>query len=280
MPKVNIYIAYADADKGRLNTLLEWLHPMKDEVNIWYRNPPANLPSLALPWRILLFWYRPPNYMAEYFRVLEQQKLRAHLYFFLASPAALEDARVLKEIGIANQRKTAGDWRSPRLFRLVAGKCNWQAHQPWKALAALEPEVVLASAQRREWIQVVEAIDFHVKFIQPILREVRFYQGRPVSEDVYNPQGLDDIPLPDLNDDPASVTFETPSVSYPPAWAGWLVLVLIILAGGRSLTSERARVRTDIHLDARPAKEYQVEYPRENPYRPPADTAVVWPPAD
>jgi hypothetical protein len=277
MSKVNVFISHDPSDRAEVEALLEWLFPMTDEVNIWCNVPPSDLPVMPLPWRILFFWHRPHNYLREYYRVNDQRRRRAHLYIFLASEKAIESTEVQADIALANERKTAGDWRSPRLFRLEAKKCNWKKYKDWSGLAALGDEVPLRQASRKNWITLTEAIDYHVKFVEPILRETRFYQGRPVVEDVHNPNGLDDIPLPDLNDDPAAVTFEAPTASYPPAWAGWALIAILLLVGGRSLTSERERIGADLHLKARPASERPIEYPRENRYVPPEDTAIVWP---
>jgi hypothetical protein len=277
MSKVNIYISHDPADRKQLEALLEWLFPIQDEVNIWHAIPPENLPQMPLPWRILFFWHRPPDYVGAYKRVLEQRKLRAHLYFFLASPAALESTVLQADIAVAKERATQGDWRSPRLFRISAAACKWEKYPDWKALATLGIETPLNRAGKMEWIALSEAVNYHVRFIEPILRETGFYKGRPVIEDETNSTAQDRIPLPDLNEDPDAVTFVAPSAGYPPAWAGWALIAVLLLIGGRSLTSERERIGADLHLKARPASERPIEYPRQFKYVPPPDSTVVFP---
>lgn len=58
----NIFISHVPSDKPVLDKLLQWLHPMRDEVNIYFKAPPPPPKQLPLPWQLLLFWYQPPNY--------------------------------------------------------------------------------------------------------------------------------------------------------------------------------------------------------------------------
>ncbi len=279
--KVNIYISYADKDRKSLDLLLKWLYPMRDEVNIWYRDYPTEGPGLSLPWRMLLFWYRPPAWQNRYAQVLHYQMERAHIYIHLTSPASLLQKDNWQELNHTIDRRVEGDWRSPRIFPLVIRSCDWRS-TPLGAYPPLVDMKPLAEHKKTEnpWPRVIHEIAQHIKFIQPILHEVKHYKYRAVEPDTLtNDQELL-APRPDLGEDPGSVEFELPTAFSPPTWLGWSIIAFIFIGALKAFHADDAIRKLDPYRHIQSANPYQPEFRREVPLSPPADTAVVWPVED
>lgn len=278
--KVNLYISCADEDRAHLLKLLKWLYPMNDEVNVWFRNPPSRLPSLSLPWRILLFWYRPPELLSAYEKVWQNQLHRAHIYLFLTSHKSLNDRVVDEEITIAVNRRVEGDWRSPRIFPVVVSASKWQEKSRLANYESLGPPEPLnqVKPETAGWHELTTQISEHVRFVQSVLNEVRFYRNRPVIADehpVTYAETADPVPLPDLGDDPAAVTFVVPGVSYPPEWLGWAIIVFLFFGVFKGLQEVDEFVPKRLY---RNANERPAEYIREFPMMPPPDSVKPFPP--
>lgn len=277
--KVNLYISCTDDDKVQLQKLLKWLYPMNDEVNVWFRNPPSRLPSLPLPWRILLFWYRPPELLSAYEQVWQNQLQRAHIYLFLTSHKSLNDRVVDEEITIAVNRRVEGDWRSPRIFPVVVSASKWREKSRLANYETLGPPEPLnqVKPETAGWHELTTQISEHVRFVQSVLNEVRFYHNRPVIADEYPAhyaETAEVVPLPDLGDDPAAVTFVRPNVAYPPEWLGWAIIAFLFFGLFKGVQE------VDPYLPKpryRNANERQPEYIREFPIMPPPDTVIHFP---
>jgi hypothetical protein len=127
------------------------------------------------------------------------------------------------------------------------------------------------------WQELTEQVAAHIKFMQSVLNEVRFYRDRAADSDDVLHLSSSEI-TPDLGEDPESVQFEMPDIQYPPEWLGWAIILFLLFGLYKGLQEAPALVRP--YRNARPANERPAEYRRELPPIPPPDTAIVWPPEE
>ncbi len=271
--KINLFISCDKADRKYCETLLNWLYPMRDEVNLWYENQPDPPPELPLPWQILLFWYSPPDRRYEYARKLQKQKERAHIYLFLTSYKSLNNSVIQGDISLAvNRRITTGDDLNPLVFPVLLSPSHWQQYSGLAGYKPLGPKKTLAEIKPIEegFLQLTDQLAKYIKVLQRRLTEERFYQTRPVKTDT----GLaapPDRAHPYLgDDDEATIMSESTRVELP-EWLGWGLIALIIVLTYRGLQPNIPLAPTRYRSLERPA-----EYPRTVPMIP-SEEPLVFP---
>lgn len=265
--KINIYVSYTKQDEEVLRQLQHWLHPMRDEVNIWYVNPPAPVPSMPAPWNLLFFWYDPPDSMDLYRKVLIAQLQRAHIYIFLTNHRSIIDERIGQEIDFAVKRRIAGEHElNPLIFPLITSPCQWKRDSRLSGYKPLGSFKSLAEAKIKEeaYLEVTEQLTQAVRSLQIPLNEARYalLKMTPEARKALKPN-------PYIDDDPGAVTYKAPTVSYPPVWLGWALILLMFISVAGAIYRANPRIirkRGDNaeHMEVRPE-----EYRRENPIMPP-----------
>lgn len=256
--KVNIYISYTAEDRLSLQKLLRWMHPMRDEVNIWYYSPPPAPKPLPLPWQILLFWYTPPNPMSYYARTWQSQFQSTHLYLFLTSHRALTDARVGEEITTAVNRHIEHGDKYVRLFPVVVSASHWKNHSRLARFKTLGPKKALNQIQPEEegYLELIEQISKEIKALQRNLDELKFARTQPGDSPDAWPPLLGEAKV-----------YPIPEPVSPPEWMGWVIIAVLLLSVyysiSPSLLSLPGRGRGYEY------EKNQPEYRRENPLMPP-----------
>ena len=271
--KINLFISCDKADRKYCETLLNWLYPMRDEVNLWYENQPDPPPQLPLPWQLLLFWYSPPDRRSEYARKLQKQKERTHIFLFLTSYKSILNTAIQGDISLAvNRRIVTGDDLNPLVFPVLLSPSHWQQQSGLAGYKPLGPKKTLAETKPVEegFLQLTEQLSKYIKVLQRRLTEERFYQSRLVKADA----GLQAPSLrsqPYLgDDDEATEMSETTQVELP-EWLGWGLIALIIVLTYRGLQPNIALPATRYRSVERP-----VEYPRTVPMIP-SEEPMVFP---
>lgn len=271
--KINLFISCDKADRKYCETLLNWLYPMRDEVNLWYENQPDPPPQLPLPWQLLLFWYSPPDRRSEYARKLQKQKERTHIFLFLTSYKSILNTAIQGDISLAvNRRIVTGDDLNPLVFPVLLSPSHWQQQSGLAGYKPLGPKKTLAETKPVEegFLQLTEQLSKYIKVLQRRLTEERFYQSRLVKADA----GLQAPSLrsqPYLgDDDEATEMSETTQVELP-EWLGWGLIALIIVLTYRGLQPNIALPASHYRSVERP-----VEYPRTVPMIP-SEEPMVFP---
>jgi hypothetical protein len=270
--KINLFISCDRSDGHYLKTLLTWLYPMRDEVNLWYERPPDPPPELPLPWQLLLFWYSPPNSRREYYLRLQKQKERAHIYLFLTSYKSLNNNMIQADVSLAvNRRIATGDDLNPLIFPVLLSPSHWQEQSGLSGYKPLGAKKTLAETKPIEegFLQLTDQLAKFVKVLQRRLTEEKFYQARLVTSDS-NLATASDRAHPYLgDDDDATEMPEITSIELP-EWLGWGIIALLIVLTYRGLqpplpvTPKYYRSNT----------ERQMEYRREYPLAPPEEPIV------
>lgn len=272
--KINLFISCDRADRHYRDTLLSWLYPMRDEVNLWFEQPPEPPEPLSLPWQILLFWYNPPDERYDYVKSVQKQKERAHIYLFLTSYRSLSNHYIQGDISLAvNRRIARSDDLNPLIFPVLLSPSHWQQSSGLSGYKPLGPKKTLAEVKPIEegFLQLTDQLAKYIKVLQRRLTEERFYQSRLAKTDA----GL--VPAPERaqpylgDDDEATEMPEVVRVELP-EWLGWGIIALLIVLTYRGLQPALPTSR----------KFYQSvgqerEYPRENPMAP-VEKPIVFPP--
>ena len=260
--KVNIFISYAPEDKPQLQVLLKWLYPMRDEVNIWYNQPPPAPEPLPLPWQILLFWYKQPDFRPRYARILQKRRERAHIYIFLSSYKSLINKSVDQDIDVAAHRRINGDdFSGPFLFNIILSPCRWRETS---RLAAYDPMLNGKSVAEHKnpdeaWLSITESVAALAKLLYLRLNEEKFYSGRRIEASV-NETAVSRRPAPYLGEDAELHEFRYVTPFKPHEYWGWVILFFLFLSAMIGLLPERKQVKRKPQYG--PFREYQSEYPR------------------
>ena len=281
--KVNIFISHAPADKPAADQLLEWLYPMRDEVNVWHYDPPQRPEELSLSWRLLLPWYRQVDPRVLYAETLKSRRENAHIYIFLTSYISLSNKQVEDDAILAISRRVDCEWDdlAPLVLPVLLSPSRWKEES---MLAQFEPlasgKPISHFAQPEEgYLRVTEQISALVKVIQVRLNETRFYHYHPETHG-HAVQPASKNSLPYLDENPDQFKFDPPAPFRPPDWMGWSVIALIFTLSAGSFRKNHPAV-SSLHLNARPDKEFQIEYPRKLPMAPPpANSEIVFPPVE
>ena len=267
--KVNIFISYAPEDRPQLDKLLRWLYPMRDEVNLWYNNPPKNPAELSLPWQLLLFWYIPPNNRSRYNRVFHAQREKAHIYLFLTSYKSLSSPFIEEDIDVAATRRIAGDdLVGPFIFPIILTPSRWKEESRLAGFKPMADGAPLSSFKVEEegYLNVTEEISALIKVLQAKLGEAKFYQSRLVATD----QGLvtsSKRALPYLGESDGDFDYQEVEAFQPPEWLGWSILLFLFISFMSSLMPARVASTTRYKNEEKPR-----EYLREHQMVPTSDT--------
>ncbi len=265
--KINVFISCDRADSPYRDTLLTWLYPMRDEVNLWFEKPPPPPPPLPLPWQILLFWYSPPNSRYEYYHRLQKQKERAHIYLFLTSYKSLNNNNIQGDVSLAvNRRIATGDDLNPLIFPVLLSPSHWQQQSGLSGFRPLGSKKTLAETKPIEegFLQLTDQLAKFVKVLQRRLTEEKFYQTRIVTADPGVVAARKDRAYPYLGDDDDATEMPEIVSMELPEWLGWGIIVLIAVLTYKGL--QPPLPVTTKHY--RSSTERQMEYRRENPLAP------------
>jgi len=276
--KINVFISCDKADGKYRQMLLAWLYPMRDEVNLWYDQPPAPPPALPLPWQILLFWYVPRDHSREdYFKKMQKRKERAHIYLFLTSYKSLINNVIQGDISLAvNRRIATGNDLNPLVFPVLLSPSHWQHYSGLAGYKPLGPKKTLAEVKPVEegFLQLTDQLAKYIKVLQRRLTEERFYQSRPVQADA----GLPAPPIqatPYLGDDDEATEIRESIEIELPEWLGWALIAFLIVLTYRSLQPAIPQPT----MRYRSYDERQIEYQRTVPMIP-SEKPMEFPPPD
>lgn len=273
--KINLYISYAPQDKVQLDKLLRWLYPMRDEVNIWYNDPPSGPEPLPLPWRILLFWYSPPDPRRYYYRNLQRQYERAHVYLFLTSYHTIQNNWIEEEITTAVARYTEFGDRYIRVYPVLVSPSHWKKHSRLAHFKTLGPRRTLVEMVPEEegYLEITEQLARVVKDLQRNLEEEKFAQSRSVPVTDIAPIRKNSV-RPNVEQDPSQF-FELPPAFSAPEWLGWSVLFLLVLVTLVGLRPDRILAPSLRYRNVEPADRKPIEYLRDYPPMPPPPNAPL-----
>jgi hypothetical protein len=266
--KINLYISYTPEDKPYLEKLLSWLYPMRDEVNIFFNSPPPGAEPLALPWQLLLFWYRLPDARRSYKHILKHQLERAHIYLFLTSYKSLASRVVEDEITTAvNRHIQLGD-RYLRIFPVIVAPCRWQEKSRLGRYKPIGPKKPLSAMSPQEdgFLQLTDQLALVIQELKRNLDEWKYGattgSGKALGSGNYKVQ-------PDVGEDIATLLAEPEPEFRPPEWLGWVILIGLVVLTMGSLGRKLPTSRDLRFRNAEPAEKRPPEYHRENPMVPP-----------
>ncbi|MBL7826707.1 MAG: hypothetical protein JNJ57_08760 [Saprospiraceae bacterium] len=273
--KVNVFISHAPEDKPQLEVLLKWLYPMRDEVNLWYGQPPKAPDDLPLPWQILLFWYSPPDQRTKYEDVLKAQRERAHIYLFLTSYKSLSNKTVELDIDRAAHRRIMGDdFTGPFVLPIILSPCRWKETSRLAGYPAMlhGKPVNGYKVTDEAYLSITEEIASLVKLLGARLNEEKHFQKQASAALKAGRKTI-----PHLGEDAESLEFHEIAPFSPPEWLGWAILLFLFVSLINSLMP--ARVLPPSRRDIPNANDHGWEYRREHPLTPASDT-MAFPPAD
>lgn len=295
--KVNIFISHAPADKASADRLLEWMYPMRDEVNLWHYDPPKKPAELPPSWQILsIFFWEPINFIMKTFfgwkpfdlleLYNEKTKLRrenAHIYIFLTSYKSLADKQVESDIVLSSTRRIECSWGdlAPLVMPILLTPSRWKDTSRLAQFKPLVNGIELSRFPQPEegYLLATEQIVAQAKSLQAKLNEARYFKYYP-ELDAKSIVPASRYCHPYLGEDPDQFEFNPPKPFRPSDWSGWAVIILIIMLSVGSFEKNSQAIYS-LHLHARPAKEYQTEYPRKMPLAPPpANAEIVFPPVE
>jgi hypothetical protein len=243
---------------------------MRDEVNIWFVNPPKPLPPMPAPWNFLFFWYEVPDVMTKYREVLIAQLQRTHIFIFLTNYASLLDARTGQEIDFAVKRRINTHLHdfTPIIFPIITSPCQWQRDSRLSGFKPLGPKKSLAEAKIKDeaYLDITEQLSQTIRSIQTTLNETRFAISKMTPEEQ---KAL--APNTYLDGDDRATQYTPPSVSYPPEWLGWSIVLLIFISIAGAVYRQSPRI---IRKRGDNAEQHYVrpqEYRREYPITPPPE---------
>ena len=280
--KVNLYVSCAPADKPVADRLMEWLYSMRDEVNLWYNDPPRKLEPLPLSWRLLLPWYHPVDPRVLYAETLAKRRENAHIYIFLTSASSLADNQWKEEVLLALNRRAECEREdlAPLVLPLAVASSAWQKESRLAKFEPLAKGIPLSGFSNSDegYLMVTEQIAALVKTIQVRLNETRHFFAQ--SSNGSNIRPVTNNTLPYLGDNPEQFDFNPPKPFRPPDWLGWSLIALIFALSAGSFRKNHPAV-SSLHLKARPENAFEVEYPSKQPMMPPpANEEIVLPPVE
>ena len=262
---------------------MEWLYPMRDEVNVWHYEPPGRPEELALSWKLLLPWYRPVDPRIIYAETLKNRRESAHIYLFLTSYKSLSSNQVEEDILLAINRRVDCEWDdlAPLVLPLLVSPSKWKEESRLAQFEPLVGGIPLSQFSQAEegYLLATEQISALVKVVQVKLNEARFYQYYPEGgANTVQPAAKNSLPY--LGENPEQFNFDPPKPFRPPDWMGWSLIALIFTLSAGSFRKNTPAV-SSLHLKARPANEREIEYPRRTPMAPPPpNSEIVFPPVE
>lgn len=281
--KVNIFLSHAPEDKPEAEKLMEWLYPMRDEVNVWYYNPPKRPDELPLSWRLLLPWYRPVDPRILYAETGKKRRENAHIYIFLTSYKSLKNIQVEEDITLSVRRRIECEWRplAPLVLPLLISPSRWEEESRLAQFKPLAGGIPLNTFPIPEdgYLMATEQIAALVKVIQVRLHEAQHHQylgGDALPVSLNYPA----FSRPYLGEDPRQFDFQSPRPFLPPDWMGWSLIALIFTLS-MGVLKKQDSVVADLHLKSKPAKTYEIEYLRKIPMMPlPSQEEIILPPVE
>lgn len=281
--KVNIFLSHAPEDKPAAENLMEWLYPMRDEVNVWYYNPPTRPPDLPLSWKLLLPWYQPVDPRILYFETLKKRRENAHIYIFLTSYKSLKNNQVEEDITLSVRRRIECEWGAlaPLVLPLLLSPSRWKEESRLAQFKPLAGGVPLNTFPIPEdgYLMATEQIAALVKVMQVRLNEAQHYQYFGGDTPPISPN-FPAFRRPYLGEDPHQFDFRPPQPFLPPDWMGWSLIALLFTMSVGVLKKQDPAV-ADLHLESKIDKTYEIEYPRENPMMPlPPQEEIILPPVE
>jgi hypothetical protein len=276
--KVNIFISYAPEDKKQLEKLLRWFYPMRDEVNLFYKDSPKPPVQLSLPWQILLFWYTAPDLRGKYQRIYEAQREKAHIYLFLTSYKSLSNKQIEDDIEVAARRRIEGDdFMGPFVYPILLSPSRWTEESRLAGFKPLADGIPLSSFKQEEdgYLTVTEEVASMIKDLQNRLGEAKFSAMRKVSPDV-SPSRANKQTGPYLGDAEESLNFHDIEPFEPPEWLGWSILLFIFISFINYMLPDRP-AGAGRYENVKNEKDFGWEYMREHPIVPVKDS-VKFPP--
>ena len=260
--------------------LLKWLYPMRDEVNLWYNDPPKKAPELPLPWQLLLFWYSPPDFREKYHRALQARREKAHIYLFLTSYKSLSNKTIEEDIDVAANRRIAGDDHTgPFVFPLILSPSRWKEESRLAGFTPMAEGIPLSSFKQKDegYLTVTEELAELIKLLQIRLGEVKFYQSRVVAAD-HGQVPTKKRRLPYLGEPDDTLEFHEAAPFQPSEWLGWSLILFIFISVIGGLMPSRV-LGPSRYENARSANDHGMEYFREHPMVQPKDS-IAFPPAN
>jgi hypothetical protein len=261
--KINIYISFVPSDKVWLDKLLEWLYPIRDEVNLIYNNPPPPPEPLPLPWQLLLFWYTLPDARRPYSHTLRHLQKRAHIYLFLTSYKSLSSSQIGEEITEAVNRYIEQGDKYLRIFPVIVSPCLWQEKSRLGRFKPIGPKKPL-SAFKPDDEAFLELTDQLSKVIQSLQRNLdeRVYAGTKALGPGNKPVVADQEEL--------YTTLAQPVQAFrPPEWLGWVILLGLIVATLASLGPKNSILKPARYQNIPKFEKKPPEYHRDFPMMPP-----------
>ncbi len=273
--KLNVYISHAPEDKKTVEELYAFLRPMRDEVNIWYNDPPKGPAPLPLPWEWISTFlpiFQPYDYRQDYAGVNQRRKERAHIYLFLTSYKSLNNGQIENDIRAVAERRVEGDPLSPQVYPVIVAPSLWKEKSALSGYKTLGPKKTLYEIKPAEegYYEIANQLAKVVKQMQRDLDEAKFHHTRLVAAD--NTSSSAPVRAqPYLGGDDESLEFRVPPRVNPPEWLGWFILIFLFLSVMRGIQGKSPTPTFSQYEKAEPENRFQPEYPREYPMRPPAD---------
>jgi hypothetical protein len=275
--KVNVFIVHAPEDKAKADRLMEWLHPIQDEVNLWHYSPPARPGPLPLSWRILMPWYHQVDPVALYREPLKRRRENAHIYVFLTSSISINHPRFQEDLSLALARRADCEREElgPLILPLLWNKSDWEKRS---RLGAFEPllrgkPITSFSSEDEGFKQATAELAALIKLVQSRLSEAKYYRIQ-IKNNPFDISPASGYALPYLGEHPEQFDFHPPTPFRPADWLGWCLIALIFFVSVGSFRKTNAAV-SSLHLKAKPDYIKGAEYPRENPVLPVHDTAKM-----
>lgn len=286
--KLNVYVSYVPEDRNWAVQLYDFLRPMRDEVNLWFKGspgrpePPLQAPSLPLPWQILLFWYSPPDPQ----QIFEETKdpLRrenAHIYLFLTSYKSLNNNAINDDIALAASRRIEGDWLSPDIKPVILASSLWKEKSRLSGYKPIGPKKTLAEIKPVEegLYEIATQLSKTIKQMQRDLDEAKFLTVRTAAADTptSRPPRKAEPYLGDEGDD-SIFDYHPPAQVNLPEWLGWSLIFVLMLLGARGFQNNMPHISIGRYENAMPANAWQPELRREYPLMPPKEERPFPPP--
>lgn len=263
--KLNVYISYTGADRKAVETLRDWLYPMRDEVNVWFNDPPKAPKPLPLPWELIasvLPVFRPRDYRKEYAKVDRRRKERAHIYLFMTSYTSLNDGQVDNDITLAVDRRIEGDMLSPQIYPVILAPSMWKDRSRLARFEPIGPKKSLSEFKPADegYLAITQQLSKVITDMQRSLDEAKYAQSRLKS------QSAEALPAgtgPYLGDEDDLLEFRAPAQMNPPEWLGWMIIFFLFLSVARGLQGDKPEPTISSHIQN--AKTWQPEYERKHP---------------
>lgn len=279
--KLNVYISYVPDDRKAVEKLRDWLYPMRDEVNIWFNDPPKPPKPLPLPWELIasvLPIFNARDFRQDYARVDYRRKERAHIYLFMTSYKSLIDANIDNDISLAVSRRIEGDWLSPRIYPVILAPSLWKERSRLARFQPIGAKKTLVETKPEEegYLEIAEQLSKVIKDMQRDLNEAKYARAR------IEGQAVPALPetsgaQPYLGGEEDLLEFRMPPQIYPPEWLGWMIILVLFFSFARGMQGDKDKVQMRQNFIETERPVWQEEYKREHPMVQPAGTVPLRP---